>query len=161
MDPTIDPAALATTTPCVGCEIVAGRLVPPGGVVARWPGWNLHAIAASSPVRGWLVLTAERHIRGLYDLDDAEAARFGSLAARIQRAQREALGAEHVYAALFAESVRHLHVHLIPRYADTPERLRGPAVFLAGPEDARPLAEVEAAAAAVARLLAADRRTRL
>src|SRR5262245_15295329 len=150
-----DPAPASSAAPCVACEIVAGRLVPPGGVVARWPGFHLHAIAGTTPVRGWLVLTVDRHVRGLYDLDDAQAARLGVLAAGVERAQREALGAEHVYTALFAEQVPHLHVHLIPRYADTPERLRGPRVFLAPPEDALPLDAVTAAASAVARRIAA------
>jgi diadenosine tetraphosphate (Ap4A) HIT family hydrolase len=140
---------------CLACDIVAGRVLPPGGVVARWPGFHLHAVVAPTPVRGWLVLTPERHVRGLYDLTDDEAARYAVLAARVQRAQREALGAAHVYAAVFAESLPHAHMHLIPRYDDTPERLRGPRVFLAGPEDALPDDAVKAAAAAVAARLAA------
>jgi len=135
---------------CLACDIVAGRVTPTGGVLARWPGFHLHAIFAPTPVRGWLVLTPDRHVRGLYDLSDDEAARYAVLAARTQRAQREALGAAHVYAAVFAESVPHVHMHLIPRYDDTPERLRGPRVFLASPQDALPPDAVAAAAQAVA-----------
>ena len=64
----------------------------------------------------------------------------------VARAQRDALGAAHGYVVVFGEVLLHAHVHVIPRYADTPDRLRGPRVFQAGPDDARPLAEVEAAA---------------
>ena len=62
------------------------------------------------------------------------------------RAQREALGAEHVYAFAIGDVLRHFHLHLVPRYADTPERLRGRRCFEGTSSDA--LAEAELAAAA-------------
>ena len=36
-----------------------------------------------------------------------------------------------IYLSLYAEAqgFAHLHVHLIPRYADTPPECRGPAIF--------------------------------
>ena len=36
------------------------------------------------------------------------------------RALREAAGAEHVYAAVIGDQTPHLHVHLLPRYPETP-----------------------------------------
>jgi histidine triad (HIT) family protein len=140
-------------SPCSACDIVAGRRRPPGGVLARSRGFLLHALDGPTPVRGWLVLTAARHVHGLYDLDGAEAAALGALAARVQRAQRSALGAEHAYAALFAEAVPHLHLHLVPRFSDAPPRLVGARVFLATAEEAIPEADAIEAARAVARAL--------
>lgn len=140
--------------PCLACEIVAGRVRPPGGVVLHEHGLVVHGLAGPSPVRGWLVVTTERHARALYDLGPEEAARLGAMAARVQRAQRAALGADHAYAFALGDALHHVHVHLVPRYADGPAHLRGSRVFDAKPEDARPAEEIEAAAAAVALALA-------
>jgi diadenosine tetraphosphate (Ap4A) HIT family hydrolase len=68
-------------------------------------------------------------------------------------AQRTALGAEHAYAFSIGDAVRHFHLHLVPRYADTPERLRGRRCFEGAPEDMLPAAEVERAVAALAAAL--------
>lgn len=122
----------------------------PGGVLRREAGFALHALDGPSPLRGWLVLTAERHVRAWYDLPEAEATALGPLAARVMRAQRSALGAEHVYAFAIGDVLHHFHLHLVPRFHDTPERLRGRGCFEARPEELLPEAEVVRAARAVA-----------
>jgi len=114
---------------CIACEIVRGQRAPPGGLLARRGGFALHAVAAPSPLRGWLVLTSERHVRGLPDLDPAELQALGPFAADVARAQKSALGAEHVYAFAIGDALPHFHLHLVPRFADTPERLRGRRCF--------------------------------
>jgi diadenosine tetraphosphate (Ap4A) HIT family hydrolase len=55
-----------------------------------------------------------------------------------------------VYAFSIGDAVRHFHLHLVPRYADTPERLRGRRCFEGRPEDMLPESEVDRAAGAVA-----------
>ncbi len=138
---------------CFACEVVSGSRSVPGGILLRAGGLALHAFAGVTPLRGWLVLTSERHFRAWYDLGPAELASLGPLAARVMNAQREALGAEHVYAFAIGDALRHFHLHLVPRYADTPGRLRGRGAFDPRPEDA--LAEeaaIEAVRAVVARL---------
>lgn len=142
-------------TSCSGCEVVAGRREVPGGVVLREGGFVLHALDGPSPVPGWLVLTAERHCRALYDLDPAAAAGLGPLLQRVMAAQRAALGAEHVYLFAIGDVLHHCHLHLVPRYASTPERLRGRGAFEARAEEARPGAELAAAARLVGEHLAA------
>jgi diadenosine tetraphosphate (Ap4A) HIT family hydrolase len=116
--------------------VVAGDLEIPGGILLRHGGFVLHAVAAPSPIRGWLVLTSERHVRAPYALDEGESAELGRLMAQVMRAQLTALGAEHVYTFAIADKVQHCHVHLVPRFADTPERLRGTRCFEAGSDDA-------------------------
>ncbi len=145
---------MSRTEACVACDIVAGVRRLPGGIVFRQAGFALHALADPSPVRGWLVLTSERHVRAWYDLDLSELAALGPLAARVMAAQREALGAEHVYAFAIGDVVRHFHLHLVPRFAETPERLRGKRCFEGRPEDMLPGDEVARAARAVAVALA-------
>jgi diadenosine tetraphosphate (Ap4A) HIT family hydrolase len=70
------------------------------------------------------------------------------------RAQLAALGAEHVYAFAIGDVLHHFHLHLVPRFADTPQRLRGRGAFDARPEDALPSWRIVAAAEAVRRALA-------
>ncbi len=123
---------------CPLCEVVSGKRETPGGVLWREDGFVLHALAGPSPLRGWLVLTSERHVRAVYDLDDAESGALGPLMRRVMRAQREALGplgCEHVYAFAIGDMVHHCHVHLVPRFADTPAHLRGAKCFDARPEE--------------------------
>ena len=146
--------------PCLACRIVRGEARPAGGIVWRAGGLTVHGLADPCPIPGWLVVTSDRHARALYDLDDAEAAGLGPLAARVMRAQRAALGAEHVYALALGDVLHHFHLHLVPRFADTPARLRGCGCFEARPEDTLPAWQVVAAAEAVRRGMAAVERDR-
>jgi diadenosine tetraphosphate (Ap4A) HIT family hydrolase len=138
----------------MACRILRGSFEPPGGILLRRAGFALHAVADPSPLLGWLVLTSERHAPGWYDLEEAELAALGPLAARVMAAQRAALGAEHVYAFAIGDVVNHFHLHLVPRRADTPERLRGRRCFEGRPEDMLRAADLERAARDVASALA-------
>ncbi len=145
---------------CIGCELVRGSRAPPGGVLLGRSGFLLHAALDPTPLRGWLVLTSERHARAWYDLDEAELGALGPLAARVMAAQRSVLGAEHVYAFAIGDVMRHFHLHLVPRYADTPERLRGRRCFDGRPEDMLNDGAVERAARDVAAALSRPRPAR-
>jgi diadenosine tetraphosphate (Ap4A) HIT family hydrolase len=144
---------VTASDPCPACDILRGDRTVPGGILLRDGGFALHALADPSPIRGWIVLTSERHARAWYDLEHAELAALGPLAARVMAVQRRALGAEHVYAFAIGDVLRHFHLHLVPRFADTPERLRGRRCFEARPEDLLPEAELAAAAEDVGALL--------
>jgi len=67
---------------CAACDLLAGGHAVPGGIVWREGGLALHALDGPSPLPGWLVLTAERHARALYDLDAAATAVLGPLVQR-------------------------------------------------------------------------------
>jgi histidine triad (HIT) family protein len=69
---------------------------------------------------GHLFIEPRRHATGLPDLTDEEAQAVGLWAARASRALRDVAGAEHVYAAVIGHHVPHVHVHLLPRYPNTP-----------------------------------------
>lgn len=138
---------------CLACRIVAGEVRPAGGILLREGGFTLHGFADPCPLPGWLVLTSDRHARALYDLEDAELAALGPLAARAMRAQRQALGAEHVYAFAIGDLLQHFHLHLVPRFADTPARLRGRGCFEPRPEDLLLVELLEEAARKIRRAL--------
>ncbi|MGC3999194.1 MAG: HIT family protein [Anaeromyxobacter sp.] len=138
---------------CTACELLAGSRTVPGGLLLRTQGFALHVLSDPSPLPGWLVLTSERHARAWYDLTPDEAAALGTLARQVMAAQRRALGAEHAYAFAIGDVLEHCHLHLVPRYAGTPDRLRGRRCFEGRTEDMRPEAElVEAARRVVAAL---------
>ncbi|BDG01005.1 HIT family protein [Anaeromyxobacter oryzae] len=138
---------------CTECELLRGARPIPGGILHREGGLALHVLSDPSPLRGWLILASERHARAWYDLEPASLATLGPLAARVMSAQRAVLGAEHVYAFAIGDVLQHFHLHLVPRFADTPDRLRGRRCFEARAEDVLPEVEVVAAARAVAAAL--------
>ncbi len=140
--------------PCLACGLIAGEVRPAGGILWRGGGLTVHAPVEPPPIAGWAVLTSDRHARALDDLTPAELAGLGPLAARVMRAQRLALGAEHVYGFAIGDALRHFHLHLVPRFADTPARLRGRGCFDGSSDDALPSWKLVAAAEALRRALA-------
>lgn len=112
-----------------------------------------HGVLAPTPIPGWVVVAPRRHVEALTELDPELQHRWFAIATRVDGALRGELGATKVYLALFAEVVAHLHLHVIPRYADTPAELRGPRCFSAPPASAVPAAEVAAALARMRRAL--------
>jgi diadenosine tetraphosphate (Ap4A) HIT family hydrolase len=79
-----------------------------------------HVHGRSPAYRGWLIVEPKRHAPGLGDLTDDEASAVGRLSNRLARILKEDSNAEHVYAFIFGDGVPHLHVHLAPRYPNTP-----------------------------------------
>jgi diadenosine tetraphosphate (Ap4A) HIT family hydrolase len=124
---------------CYACEHDSGDPdVPLWERLYVGSGWRIaHAFNAALP--GWLVLLPRRHVLGAQELTSAEAVEFGALVRSASIALVEVTGCLKTYVALFAEAegFAHLHVHLVPRYADTPPDRRGPAVFgyLGAPPD--------------------------
>jgi diadenosine tetraphosphate (Ap4A) HIT family hydrolase len=142
---------------CIGCDVRDGRVRPPGGIVHRDRHFVVYGRPESSPVRGYVIASSVRHVRGLYDLDEAEAAALGPLLVRIQRAQKAALAADHAYAFVLGDVVPHFHAHVVPRFADSPPNLRGGRIFQVTAADARPAEELDAAGCALAAELARPR----
>jgi diadenosine tetraphosphate (Ap4A) HIT family hydrolase len=106
---------------CLGCDVNALRIVPPGGTILGTDTWVAdHCIPPL--VLGYLILKPRRHVTAVADLDPAEAADFGVVAQRLMAAMREVLSPERIYLFAFGESQAHLHVHLMPRYPGMPPR---------------------------------------
>jgi diadenosine tetraphosphate (Ap4A) HIT family hydrolase len=59
------------------------------------------------------------------DLMDAAAQALGLLLTRLSRALMISEKAEHVYVFLFGDRVRHVHVHVLPRYPGAPREYWG------------------------------------
>jgi diadenosine tetraphosphate (Ap4A) HIT family hydrolase len=104
---------------CLTCAVNAGQELAPGGTIHESDHWVAdHGV--SRLVRGYVVLKPKRHVHELADLLPAEAATLGPTVQRLLAAMRDALRPERIYVCSFAETVPHLHFHLLPRYADMP-----------------------------------------
>lgn len=103
---------------CMACDVVAGRIVPPGGIIFDDGQWVLSHSISPVLLRGWLILKPKRHVEHLADLNDPEAAAMGPLISKTSSAMRRALGPEKVYLCSFGELVRHVHWYLVPRYPE-------------------------------------------
>lgn len=136
---------MATNADCMACRANRGDLHAPGGVIWDDGRWRVEHMLAPAVLAGWLIVKTVRHVESLADLDAGEAAALGPLLARVTAALEAETGVERVYASLFAEAVRHVHFHLVPRRASVPEPARGPAVFTLPPT------ATETACAALAR----------
>lgn len=108
------------TSPCIFCEIVAGRA--PASVV----GENSAALAflTIEPLRdGHALVIPRRHVVEYPSARSEELAAIFDLGAEVARRQRRHLGSEGE--SLFLSSgpageqgVGHLHLHVVPRVAD-------------------------------------------
>ena len=108
-----------TESDCLACSVNAGAIGPPGGAILSDELWQVdHELTPL--LRGYLILKPRRHVHELADLTDSEAAALGPILRRLHRAMRKVLDPERIYTASFAETVHHLHFHLIPRYPDMP-----------------------------------------
>lgn len=75
---------------------------------------------------GHIMVDLKRHVPTLADLTFDEAQAFGVAIARVSRALKEVVQAEHIYALVSGNSVPHLHIHLVARYPNTPREFWGP-----------------------------------
>jgi len=118
-----------TLNDCLICRKQRGDFFVPGGAIYMD---NLvycsHAhLSQNQPdvYLGWLTVETRRHTTGLADLTDEEGRALGEMIARLSRALKAVIGAEHVYGFVLGHGVPHLHVHLIPRYPGTPREYWG------------------------------------
>jgi histidine triad (HIT) family protein len=113
----------ATSPRCLVCDDHSGVVAVPGGFLIE----NQEVIAfhcpptefASEPYLGHLLVTPRRHVPSFAELNEGEASRMGVAISRLSSALRDD-GAPRVYLATIGHGVDHLHVHLLPRWPETP-----------------------------------------
>jgi histidine triad (HIT) family protein len=114
-DTTMDPG-------CIFCRIVAGEL--PSTVVASTER-SLAFMDISPATYGHLLVVPRRHTRDITTVDAEDLADAVLLAQRMARRVRERLGADGVNLLQSSgevawQTVFHLHLHVVPRYAGDP-----------------------------------------
>lgn len=107
---------------CLVCQEHSGEVAVPGGhLLADDHVVAFHVPPLSGPsYLGHLLVTSRRHCADFSGLERDEAASMG-VAISICSAALKALGAERVYVATVGHGVAHLHVHLLPRWPETPD----------------------------------------
>ena len=75
---------------------------------------------------GHIMIDLKRHAPTLGDMTMEEAKAFGMIIARVSKALMESENAEHIYSYVMGDAVPHLHMHLVPRYPNTPKENWGP-----------------------------------
>ena len=113
---------------CFVCRKHCGQEAVPGGPIYAD---DLVYVSHNAPppgdrvYLGWCFVEPRRHAPGLADLTQAEAQAVGWQVARLSRALKAELNAEHVYAFVLGHHVPHLHVHVIARHPGAPREYWG------------------------------------
>jgi diadenosine tetraphosphate (Ap4A) HIT family hydrolase len=109
-----------TAVQCPSCATLSGRNVPPGGILYDDSHWVvfLRSRPLLVPGQGFIVL--KRHCEHLSELTPAELAALGSMLQHTQCAYDRVLQPAKVHFGLYAEAVKHLHLHILPRMPSMP-----------------------------------------
>jgi len=91
--------------------------------------WHVRPIDPPFGVAGWLLLVTQRHCPGPAHFDDEEARNFGLALRHFEAVLERVSGALRIYTAALGESQKHLHCHMVPRYATMPKDALGWGVF--------------------------------
>jgi diadenosine tetraphosphate (Ap4A) HIT family hydrolase len=89
--------------------------------IGRDARWLLRHHPDPAPLPGWLLLDSVRHLGGPMEFTAQEAAEWGRVVQHGSQLVQQLSGCERVYAIAFGEGARHLHLHLIPRFAAAPD----------------------------------------
>lgn len=116
------------TKDCFICKKHKGELSVPGGCIYEDEWVYVGHIGSSDNYvyLGYVIVDLKRHAPGLGDLTEIESQRVGSILNRVGGALKQVLNAEHVYSFVQGDAFPHFHVHLIPRYANTPSEYWSP-----------------------------------
>ena len=105
---------------CLACDILAGLIDPPGGVIYADDYWQVEHGLNPIALRGWLILKPRRHVEHIADLTPAEVAGLGPLLSELTQALTRAVRPDKIYVMSMGEAVKHIHFYLVPRYPDMP-----------------------------------------
>jgi diadenosine tetraphosphate (Ap4A) HIT family hydrolase len=120
---------------CLACDLTAGRVPPPGGVIHQGRTWIVEHCVGPLGV-GTLIVKPARHVTGLDELTDDEADELGPLLQRTSRVVRALTGAEQIYTCSWSHAggvPGHLHyvVQPVTRAQVDQEGVYGPALQMA------------------------------
>ena len=88
--------------------------------ISRTELWVLRHHPLPAPLPGCLLLDSRRHCGGPLAFEPQEAESWGLAVRDASQLVQQITGCDRVYAIAFGEGAPHLHLHLIPRFADDP-----------------------------------------
>jgi diadenosine tetraphosphate (Ap4A) HIT family hydrolase len=102
-------------SPCSICDLVAGRIAPPGGPIHDDGLWLVGHHTGPHTDPGELIVQTRRHCESLGALTEAEAAALGPVLRAAVGAVERVVRPERTYVATYGERVRHVHFFVLPR----------------------------------------------
>lgn len=104
---------------CLACDLAAGRLPLPGGVIHETDHWLVEHCIGPLGV-GTLLLKPKRHVARVSELQPAESAELGPLLQRAAEVVDELVAPEQVYTCLWSHASRTpVHIHFVVQPATT------------------------------------------
>jgi diadenosine tetraphosphate (Ap4A) HIT family hydrolase len=97
------------------CDLVAGRIAPPGGPIHDDGLWLVGHHTGPHTDPGELIVQTRRHCESLGALTEAEAAALGPVLRAAVGAVERVVRPERTYVATYGERVRHVHFFVLPR----------------------------------------------
>jgi len=70
---------------------------------------------------GRCIVTYKKHDIELYQLDDTELLAFMKDVNKVALAMKNLFGAEKINYGAYSDKLKHLHIHLVPKYVDGPD----------------------------------------
>lgn len=103
---------------CISCQTVSGTFQPPGGIVFDNDYWlvALRKNPHRSPCYPFIIL--KRHCEHVNELTQDEAASLGETMRLTAQAVTAVVQPAKIHFGVYAEEVKHLHVHVFPRMPD-------------------------------------------
>ena len=103
---------------CLACDLSAGAVPLPGGLIFETEGWRVEHCVGPLGV-GTLVVKPKRHVLYLADITEDEALEMGPLLRNTATAIGELTAADQVYVCLWSHGPVHIHYVLQPALPDT------------------------------------------
>lgn len=132
---------------CLACDLAAGRVALPGGLIHRTRHWLVEHCIGPLGV-GTLVVKPKRHVVHVWELDDDEARELGPLLRETAAVVAGLTTPDQIYVCLWSHGPAHIHYVVQPVTQTQMDTLgaRGPrlqvAMFDGG--EAPPVPEIEA-----------------
>ena len=100
---------------CISCDILAGKLKVPGGVIYENQYWHVDSVVSPVTWRGFLIIKLKRHCEQLAELTQEEADTLGPVIQVTCSALMDVLKPAKVYVSSFGEDIKHIHFWVLPR----------------------------------------------
>lgn len=133
---------------CLACDVLAGKVTPPGGVIYDDQHWRVDHSTSPVLLPGFLIIKPRRHVEHIALLTAEEMAAFGPLLRNTCRALAHVLHPAKIYVSSFGEAVSHIHFYILPRTPKMPasgievlDRLFREKPWAASDEDAAAIAD--------------------
>lgn len=89
-----------------------------GLVTFHYTLWNINVSLRQAPLHGYVILTPRDHKENWGEISAGEYKEYGELISKVEGILNKLTPLERLYSVTISEEVRHLHMHLIPRYKD-------------------------------------------